>query len=128
MSITSILLEISFVSMLTVFNLIFVEQVNDGVELAFPEEVIAMLSRNRFSTDIVEPVSTIHSEPVISIRSASDIVLHMQNHGNAHTQKTYRVLLKEFINWMRSNEAFPLISRETVTEENLLIFLHTQAK
>jgi hypothetical protein len=39
MSITSILLEISFVSMLTVFNLIFVEQVNDGVELACQVEV-----------------------------------------------------------------------------------------
>ncbi len=54
---------------------------NDGVKLACPEEETAMLSRNGISNDIIEPVSTIHSEPVTSIGSTSDIVLHMQNHG-----------------------------------------------
>jgi hypothetical protein len=121
--------------MLTIFDLISVEQVNEAdVELACPEEVRAMLSRNGFSTDIVEPVSTIHTEPVTSVRSdpiasvrsASDIVLHMQTHGNAHTRKTYKGPQREFMAWMRSNDAFPLMSRETVTEEKLLIFLHTQ--
>jgi hypothetical protein len=106
MSVTSILLETSFVSILTVVNLIFVEKVNDRVEVACPEEVTTMLSWNGFSTDIIETVSTIHSEPVTlicsepvtSTRSASDI-------AKPWKCPYARGPLNEFITWMRSNEA-----------------------
>lgn len=57
---------------------------------------------------------------------AAAIMEEINENGNENTLKTYKGAELEFLTWMRNNNRFPIMTRITVTEHKLLVFLHEE--
>ena len=93
---------------------------------ALPSEISAVLEKYENSRNNGSPDLFLAPGLAASTASIEDIIAEIKSNGNPGTTKTYLVEQKAFLEWCENNPAFPAISKTLVTEEKLLIFLHSQ--
>jgi hypothetical protein len=97
-----------------------------------PPDVEAVLSthseRERQPPPASPPQASAASTMLATIPSMTveEILAHLDEHGNSSTLKTYKVEQTRFLTWVSNCIQYPPLTRHIVTEDKLLVYLHTQ--